>query len=75
MLFENCAAIGLDFAERDCSHPCPLESEAEAANPAKEIEDIQPLTRIKAPPAMSTGGKEREQCSALGGRMFMHAPA
>lgn len=40
MLREDLAAIGVDFAERDGSHPGSFESEGESADAGKEVEDI-----------------------------------
>lgn len=40
MLGEDGAAVGIDLAERDGSHPGPFEAEAEAADAGKKIEDI-----------------------------------
>jgi hypothetical protein len=40
-LGEHCAAVGLDFAEREGAHSCSLESETEATDAAEEVEDIQ----------------------------------
>lgn len=40
MLGEDGAAVGIDFAEGDGTHSCPLKSEAESADPAEEVEDI-----------------------------------
>jgi len=41
VLGEDVSTEGLDLAERDGSHSGPLEPEAETADPAEKIEDIQ----------------------------------
>jgi hypothetical protein len=41
VLSEHPLAIGVDFAEGDGSHSGSFEPEAETADPAKEVEDIQ----------------------------------
>jgi hypothetical protein len=38
---EHPSAVGLDFAEGDGSHPSPFEAETEAADPRKEVEDVE----------------------------------
>jgi hypothetical protein len=40
VLFEDGAAVGLDLAEGDGSHPRPLKSEGEAADTREKVEDI-----------------------------------
>lgn len=43
MLSQDGAGIWLDLAEGDCSHPGSFESEAETADAAEEVEDIQTI--------------------------------
>jgi len=45
MLPKHFPAIGIDFAEGDCSHSGSFKSKAESADPGEEVEDIHPAER------------------------------
>jgi hypothetical protein len=48
VLFEDGLAVWIGFAERNGSHPGSFEPEGEAADAAKEVEDIHFLSTVRA---------------------------
>jgi hypothetical protein len=42
VLSQDGARVSVALAEGDCLHPGSFESETESADPAEEVEDIQP---------------------------------